>query len=76
MEIRIYFCAVLYNEDSEIIQISDIKKEANELGMTDVVSKIQDSKTSLSNLYKDGWRLVQAVPSHETNGYRLFLERA
>ena len=76
MEIRIYFCAVLYNEDSEIIQISDIKKEANELGMTDVVSKIQDSKTTLSNLYKDGWRLVQAVPSHETNGYRLFLERA
>ena len=45
MEIRIYFCAVLYNEDSEIIQISDIKKQANENGITDVISKIQDSKT-------------------------------
>ncbi|MBC8238090.1 MAG: hypothetical protein H8E76_07645 [Helicobacteraceae bacterium] len=76
MEIRIYFCAVLYNEDSEIIQISDIKREASDHGVTDVVSKIQDSKTTLSKLYKDGWRLVQAVPSHETNGYRLFLERA
>ncbi|MEN8304398.1 MAG: hypothetical protein ABFQ64_10030 [Campylobacterota bacterium] len=75
MEIRIYFCAVLYNEDSEIIQITDIKKEATESGMSDVVSKIQDSKTTLSALYKDGWRLAQVVPSHETNGYRLFLER-
>ena len=76
MEIRIYFCAVLYNEDSEIIQISDIKREASDHGVTDVVSKVQNSKTTLSKLYKDGWRLVQAVPSHETNGYRLFLERA
>jgi len=75
MEIRIYFCAVLYNENSEIIQISDIKTEATENGATDVVSKIQDSKTTLSALYKDGWRLAQVVPSHETNGYRLFLER-
>ena len=75
MEIRIYFCAVLYNEDSEVIQISDIKKQATESGVTDVISKIQDSKTTLAALYKDGWRLVQVVPSHETNGYRLFLER-
>ena len=75
MEIRIYFCAVLYNEDSEIIQISDIKKEANENGVTDVISKVQSSKTTLSNLYKDGWRLIQIVPSHETHGYRLFLEK-
>jgi protein subunit release factor A len=77
MEIKIYFCAVLYNEDSEIIQITDIKKQATEEGGTmDVVSKMQNSKTTLSALYKEGWRLVQAVPSHETNGYRLFLERA
>ena len=75
MEIKIYFCAVLYNEDSEIIQITDIKKEATEGGSIDVVSKMQNSKTTLSALYKDGWRLVQAVASHETNGYRLFLER-
>ena len=75
MEIKIYFCAVLYNEDSEIIQITDIKKQATEDGVTDVVSKMQDSKTTLSALYKDGWRLTQVVPSHETNGYRLFLER-
>ena len=75
MEIKIYFCAVLYNEDSEIIQISDIKKEATNTGVTDVVSKIQNSKTTLKNLYKEGWRLKQVVPSHETNGYRLFLER-
>ena len=75
MEIRIYFCAVLYNEDSEIIQISDIRKEATNSGVADVVSKIQDSKTTLSALYKDNWRLTQVVPSHETNGYRLFLER-
>ncbi len=76
MEIRIYFCAVLYNEDSEIIQITDIKKQATESGTADVISQIQNSKTTLSNLYKEGWRLVQAVPSHETNGYRLFLEKA
>lgn len=76
MEIRIYFCAVLYNEDSEIIQVSDIKKQSNENGVTDVISQIQNSKTTLTKLYKEGWRLVQAVPSHETNGYRLFLERA
>lgn len=75
MEIRIYFCAVLYNEDSEIIQITDIKKQATESGTTDVISQMQNSKTTLTDLYKDGWRLVQAVPSHETNGYRLFLER-
>ena len=76
MEIRIYFCAVLYNEDSEIIQISDIKKEAIANGVVaDVVSKIQNSKTTLASLYKDGWRLVQVVASQETHGYRLFLER-
>ncbi len=76
MEIRIYFCAVLYNENSEIIQVSDIKREATENGITDVISKIQDSKTTLSALYKDNWKLVQVVPSSETNGYRIFLERA
>ena len=76
MQIRIYFCAVLYNEDSEIIQVSDIKKQATQDGATDVISQIQNSKTTLSDLYKDGWRLVQAVLSHETNGYRLFLEKA
>jgi len=76
MEIKIYFCAVLYNEDSEIIQISDIKKQATNSGATDVISQMQDSKTTLSTLYKDGWRLIQVVSSHETNGYRLFLEKA
>jgi|GEM_PF-2094533 len=76
MEIKIYFCAVLYNEESEIIQITDIKKQATEDGDIDVISKMQNSKTTLSKLYKDGWRLAQVVPSHETNGYRLFLERA
>ena len=75
MQIRIYFCAVLYNENSEIIQVSDIKREATEHGVTDVISKIQNSKTTLSALYKDDWRLVQAVASTETNGYRLFLEK-
>ncbi|MDQ7044318.1 MAG: hypothetical protein Q9M32_00185 [Sulfurimonas sp.] len=76
MQIRIYFCAVLYNEDSEIIQISDIKKQSTNDGITDVISQIQNSKTTLAALYKDGWRLVQALTTHETNGYRLFLEKA
>ena len=76
MEIKIYFCAVLYNEDSEIIQITDIKKEASANGEIDVITKLQNSKTTLSALYKEGYRLIQVVPSHETNGYRLFLERA
>ena len=75
MEIRVYFCAVLYNEDSEIIQVSDVKRQATENGVTDVISQIQNSKTTLTALYKNGWRLVQVVPSHETNGYRLFLEK-
>jgi len=75
MEIKVYFCAVLYNEDSEIIQVTDAKKQAIESGATDSVSQVQSSKTSLSALYKDGWRLTHVVPSHETNGYRLFLER-
>jgi len=76
MEIRIYFCAVLYNEDSEIIQVSDIKKDASEKGVTDVISQVQNSKTTLSALYKDGWKLVHVIASHETHGYRLFLEKA
>ena len=76
MEIKIYFCAVLYNEDSEIIQVADLKKQATESGVTDVVSKVQNSKTTLSALYKDGWRLSHVIASHETNGYRLFVERA
>ena len=75
MQIRIYFCAVLYNEDSEIIQVSDVKRQATENGVTDVISQVQNSKTTLSALYKDGWSLVHVVPSHETNGYRLFLEK-
>ncbi len=75
MEIRIYFCAILYNEDSEIIQISDIKKQDTQSGSTNVAPHIQDSKTTLSILYKDGWRLIQATLSPDTNGYRLFLER-
>lgn len=76
MEIKIYFCAVLYNEDSEIIQVADVKKQSSESGVTDVVSKVQSSKTTLSALYKDGWRLSHVIASHETNGYRLFVERA
>lgn len=75
MEIRVYFCAILYNEDSEVIQVSDIKKQSCEDDQTDVISQIQNSKTTLSLLYKDGWRLIQAVLSPDTNGYRLFLER-
>ena len=71
MEIKIYFCAVLYNEDSEIIQVADAKTQAT----TDAVSQVQNSKTTLTALYKEGWRLAHVVPSHETNGYRLFLER-
>lgn len=76
MEIKIYFCAVLYNEDSEIIQITDIKKESSANGDIDVITKLQNSKTTLKALYKGGYRLIQVVPSHETNGYRLFLEKA
>ena len=75
MEIRVYFCAVLYNEDSEIIQVSDAKKQASESGAADAVSQVQDSKTTLTALYQKGWRLVHVIASHETNGYRLFLER-
>ena len=75
MEIKIYFCAVLYNEDSEIIQVSDAKKQATANSATDAVSQVQSSKTTLSALYVDGWRLAHVVPSHETKGYRLFLER-
>ena len=71
MEIRVYFCAVLYNEDSEIIQVTDAKKQAT----TDSISQVQNSKTTLTALYKEGWRLVHVIASHETNGYRLFLER-
>ncbi|MDH5464759.1 MAG: hypothetical protein OEW60_03960 [Thiovulaceae bacterium] len=76
MEIRIYFCVALYNEDSEIIQVTDAKKESTESAAADGVSKVQNSKTTLTALYKDGWRLIQVVTSHETNGYRLFLEKA
>ncbi len=75
MEIRVYFCAVLYNEDSEIIQVTDAKKQSGETGVTDAVSQVQNSKTTLTDLYKEGWRLVHVIASHETNGYRLFLER-
>lgn len=75
MEIKIYFCAVLYNEDSEVIQVADAKKQATDSGTTDAVSHVQNSKTTLAALYKEGWRLAHVVPSHETNGYRLFLER-
>lgn len=75
MEIKVYFCAVLYNEDSEIIQVTDAKRAATKNGAADGVSGVQNSKTSLTQLYKDGWRLTHVVPSHETNGYRLFLER-
>ena len=76
MEIRIYFCVALYNEDSEIIQVTDAKKQSTPSAAADGVSHVQSSKTTLTALYKDGWRLVQVVTSHETNGYRLFLERA
>ena len=72
MEIRVYFCAILYNEDSEIIQVTDVKKQDSENSAT---SHLKDTKTTLSALYKDGWRLIQAVLSPDTNGYRLFLER-
>ncbi len=71
MEIKVYFCAVLYNEDSEIIQVNDAKKS----GATDSVSQVQNSKTTLSAMYQEGWRLAHVVPSHETKGYRLFFER-
>ena len=71
MQIRVYFCAVLYNEDTEIIQVADAKAQS-----TDGVAHVQSSKTTLAKLYADGWRLAHVVPSHETNGYRLFLEKA
>ncbi|MDF1881611.1 hypothetical protein JHD50_09895 [Sulfurimonas sp. MAG313] len=75
MKIKVYFCAVLYNEDSEIIQVADVKKQATVSGVTDVISQVQNSKTTLAILYKEGWKLVHVVPSHETHGYRLFLEK-
>ena len=75
MQIRIYFCAVLYNEDSEIIQVTDAKRQAAENDVTDVIAQVQNSKTTLAKLYKDDWRLVQVIASHETSGYRLFLEK-
>lgn len=75
MEIRVYFCAVLYNEDSEIIQVTDAKKQASESGTVDGVSQVQNSKTTLKALYKEGWRLAHVIASHETKGYRLFLEK-
>ncbi len=75
MQIRVYFCAVLYNEDSEIIQVSDAKRKAAENDVTDVISQVQNSKTTLSALYQEGWRLVHVIASHETSGYRLFLEK-
>lgn len=75
MEIKIYFCAVLYNEDSEIIQVTDAKKQATDSVPSDSVSQVQNSKTTPAALYKDGWRLAHVVASHETNGYRLFFER-
>jgi hypothetical protein len=71
MEIRVYFCAVLYNEDSEIIQVTDAKKS----GASDVVSQVQDSKTTLAAMYRDGWRLAHVIASHDTHGYRLFFEK-
>lgn len=76
MEIRVYFCAVLYNEDSEIIQVTDAKKQASESGSSDGALQVQNSKTTLTALYKEGWRLVHVIASHETHGYRLFLERS
>lgn len=76
MEIRVYFCAVLYNEDSEIIQVTDAKKQASESGSADGALQVQNSKTTLTALYKEGWRLVHVIASHETHGYRLFLERS
>lgn len=75
MEIRVYFCAVLYNEDTEIIQIVDAKREATDTKSPDALSQVQDSKTSLKALYAEGWRLIQVVPSSETKGYRFFMER-
>ncbi len=75
MEIRVYFCAVLYNEDSEIIQVTDAKKQSSDGSAADGVTQVQNSKTTLTALYKEGWRLAHVIASHETNGYRLFLEK-
>ena len=75
MEIRVYFCAVLYNEDSEIIQVTDAKKQSASGTAADAVSQVQSSKTTLTDLYKEGWKLAHVIASHETSGYRLFLEK-
>lgn len=75
MKTAVYFSTELYNETSSIFKADGHKTIEEDNIKTERLNKIERSDTTLSILYEDGWRLVQAVRLGGGFAYQLFFEK-
>lgn len=68
MEIRVMMSFSFCNENSEIVRADSINED-NQWLVKD------DTKTTLKEMYADGWTLKHANPIRSSFGMLLFLER-
>jgi len=75
MQVAIYYSPALFNENSEIFQVSGIKEESTESGTINTFITIEDTVTTLAELYSQKWRLIEAIQVNNLYEKQLFLEK-
>lgn len=68
MEICVMMSFSFCNEDSEIVRAISVNDD-------NVWSIQEDTKTTLKQMYSEGWMLKHANPIRSSSGMLLFLER-
>ncbi len=73
MEITIYFSTGFFSEESTIFKATGL--EIDEETNTRRIVKIDNTDTTTSNLYRDGWKLVQVVKLDNFCSAQLIFEK-
>ncbi len=76
MEIKAYYCPDFINENSPIYRIKSIERDKD--GFAKNIEYHPDSQTMLSQLYRDGYRLIQSIKLNQSAHqfqFMFFLER-
>lgn len=73
MEVTIYFSTGFYSEKSTIFKATDLV--IDEVANVRRFVKIDNTDTTTSNLYRDGWRLVQVVKLDNFCSAQLIFEK-
>lgn len=72
MEIKVYYGLNIRDENTQIGVLKDFEHNAD----SDTKTAVVEEATTLSDLYKDGWRLAQVVPAHISHGsFFFFMEK-